>query len=217
MTRRPLVLLALLFLVSPTFAGAQGVKVSDSLGDLEMAAGVDPYDPAACYNLALGYWSEKRYDDAETELRQAVELDARFAPAYLAMAYLPLAQREELRREILDDEVPEEWEERVAEMDRLYRRAFLVDPLVDLRIMAAVRPKKSAIWNVGEYASFYEAYFGIFDDFEEGNYESAYMRFDRLIRDLKGLGDTPSYLLWYRGLSAAHVGKYKEACATSRS
>lgn len=109
MTRRLLVLLALQFILLPMFAEAQGVKVSGSIDELEMAAGVDPYDAAAHYNLAIGYWSEERYDEVESELR----------------------------REIIRGEVPEEWKERVAEMDRLYRRAFLVDPLVDLRIMAA--------------------------------------------------------------------------------
>ena len=154
MTRRPLLLFALFCLFLPSFAEAQGVKVSGSIEDLEMAAGVDPYDPTALYNLALGYWSEELYDETETQLRRVLELDARYAPAYLALAYLPLAQREELRREILAGEVPEEWEDRVAETGRQYRRAFLVDPLVDIRIMAAVQPKKSAIWSFGEYASF---------------------------------------------------------------
>ena len=45
-------------LLLPTFAEAQGVKVSSSIDEMEMAAGVDPYDAAAHHNLALGYWSE---------------------------------------------------------------------------------------------------------------------------------------------------------------
>lgn len=207
MVMRPLGLAALLCLALPSFAGAQALKVSQSLDELEMAVGVDPYDPIAHYNLSLGYWSKKKYEKAEAELRRAVELDPRLAPAWLALAMVPLAQRGDLREEIAENDVPEDWRARVDEMDGQYRRAFLLDPLVDVRIMGAVRPRKSRFWKAPANAAIYDAFFRAFEEFEQGDYEAAYKRFDSML----GGGDRPTFLLWYRGLSAAQIGRLDEA------
>lgn len=139
MARRFLLLFSLSsVLASP--AEAQRVRVDRPLGELETAVGIDPYDPTAHYNLALGYWSKNKYEAAEAELRRAVELDSRFSLAWLALAVLPFAQRAKLAEEILKNEVPEEWTERVTELISQYRRAFLIDPLTDPYILTAVKP-----------------------------------------------------------------------------
>src|SRR5213080_2454100 len=58
------VLLApLLVLAQPVSLCAQNIKLSSSLPDLEAAARKDSNDAQALYNVALGYWSKKRYDD----------------------------------------------------------------------------------------------------------------------------------------------------------
>jgi hypothetical protein len=38
---------------------------------------------AAHYNVALGYWNEKRLDDAERSPKTAIAIEPRFAPAHL--------------------------------------------------------------------------------------------------------------------------------------
>src|SRR5712692_6094859 len=62
---------------------AQRIKLPAKLEELEARARKDSNDAAAHYNIALAYWSVKRYDDAENALKRAVALDYRFAPAHL--------------------------------------------------------------------------------------------------------------------------------------
>jgi tetratricopeptide (TPR) repeat protein len=135
---------ALLILVTPL--QAQRIKLPVKLRELESQAQQDSLDAAAHYNVALGYWNEKRYDDAERELRLAAAIDAKFAEAYLALAYLSYARRPKLWAEEAQDKVPEEWKSRLEESDRMYRRAFLVNPMVDLRIAGAVTLPRNAVW-----------------------------------------------------------------------
>src|SRR5688572_3082304 len=73
------------------------------LAELELRAQKDSNDPAAHFNLALAYWNEKRWDAAERSLRTAVMLDARFAPAYVALNYLPLTRRSTLLDELQEN------------------------------------------------------------------------------------------------------------------
>ena len=72
-------------------ASAQKLKIDTPLGELEKRARTDSNDAVAHYNLALGYWSKKRWDEADASLKRAAALDSRFAPIDLAIAYLPLA------------------------------------------------------------------------------------------------------------------------------
>src|ERR1051326_5247823 len=55
------------------------------LDELERRAQADSNDPAAHFNVALGYWNAKRWQDADQSLRTAITLDPRFAPAYVAL------------------------------------------------------------------------------------------------------------------------------------
>ena len=97
-----------------------------------------------------------------------------------------------------------------------------MNPLLDLRILAAVTPKKSVLWEADPYFSaIYNQWMRPFDDFMTGDYASAYLRLQRLARDLTAAGRqdvsrVPAWLLWYRGLAAAHVFKHDEAIADMR-
>src|SRR3989442_810612 len=93
----PACLIVMLLLGSRGGLQSQGLKVSQRLKDLEAAAQRDSNDAFAQYNLALGYWSKKRYDDAERALRTCVQIDPRFAAAWLALGTLPYARRPRLR------------------------------------------------------------------------------------------------------------------------
>lgn len=201
---------------------AQRIKLPVPVQELEAASRKDPNDVIARYNLALGYWSQKKYDAAEIELRDALSIEPRFALAYLALSMLPFARREGLWNETLEERVPVEWRDRVIESDRNYRAAFMMNPLLDLRILAAVTPKKSVLWETDPYFSaIYNQWMRPFDDFMTGDYASAYLRLQRLARDLTAAGRqdvsrVPAWLLWYRGLAAAHVFKHDEAIADMR-
>jgi tetratricopeptide (TPR) repeat protein len=191
---------------------AQRLKLPLPLSELEAAARKDSTDPAAHYNVALGYWSQKRYDDAERELRQSLSMDPRLAPARLALAFLPYARRSKLWGEVVREEVPKDQLAVLEQSDREYRHAFLIDPLVDLRILGAVGPNSPDFLDMKDYfGEVWAHFFQGFADCEEGKYEDCHGRFVTLIREIDGdryPQRIPWSVLWYKGIAAAHIGKY---------
>src|ERR687893_78665 len=124
MIQRSMTVILVAFMGLAGSLDAQRIKLPVGRGELEARAKQDSLDAAAHYNVALAYWNEKRFDDAERELRLAATLDPKFAEAYLALAYLPYVRRPKLWAEEEKDRVPEEWKAAMAESDRMYRRAF---------------------------------------------------------------------------------------------
>ncbi len=206
------ILLVFLGLVGPL--EGQRIKLPVGLGELEKRAKQDSLDAAAHYNVALAYWNEKRYDEAENSLKLAASIDPKFAEAYLALAYLPYARRPKLWAEEARNRVPDEWKQRLEESDRLYRRAFLVNPMVDLRIAGAAALPRDPVWET-LYPGVYEFYYQAFDDMLQGNYEQAYGRFVKLHRERRiggpGQGKLPLSFHWFEGLAAAHTQRWREA------
>jgi tetratricopeptide (TPR) repeat protein len=210
MMRRPTLALVIgAFLAGLTCPlGAQNIKLKQSLHELEEAARRDSNDAQALYALALGYWSKKRYDDAERVLRQSVAIEPRFAPGHLALGVLPYARRPKLREEEAKGKVPEEWRHALVESRRLTRHAFLIDPFVDLRILGAVDPPQAVTMGVvkGRLVFFTNPFVA----FQQGRYDLAFAFFDRALgaaRDSLARDSVPSVLLWYHALCAAHLQK----------
>ena len=199
-------------------ASAAQFKLPMKLADLEQRARADSNDPAANFNVALGYWNAKRWQDADRALRTAVLLDARFAPAYVALNYLPYAQRASLWDEVRENRVPEEWKARMEESDRLFRHAYMIDPLVELRSGDVVTSRSTAYLEVLEqiYGEHIRDYFDGLDQYFMGEYQKAYDRFARVINALDGdrhPDRVPSTVFWWHALAAAHVEKWPDATA----
>lgn len=215
MPRRSLALWCTLALAAPP-AVAQ-FRLPVKLAELEQRALADSNDPAAHFNVALAYWNAKRWDDAEREFRLAVLIDPQFAEGWLALSRLPFAKRLKLWDDIAERRVSSEDLPRVEEAYRLYQRALLIDPLVDLRAEAAARPAKSAYWMASEWLTqIYEYLFGGFDDILSGKYEAAYGRFDRIVGDAPTRGERealPQFVYYFRGLAAGHIGRWNDAIA----
>jgi tetratricopeptide (TPR) repeat protein len=210
--------IAILVVLSGTMLAAaplsgQRIQLAYKLPELESRARTDSLDAAAHYNLALGYWNEKRLDDAEKSLRTAVGIEPRFAPAHLALAFLPFARRPKLWAEIVNDEVPQEDLAALEQSDKEYRHAFLIDPLVDIRIIGAVTPAKPDFLRVkDELGEEYALFFQGFTDCQQGKYEDCNGRFQALIDEIKGDNHPdriPNSVLWYKGMAAAHLGKFE--------
>lgn len=207
-------LIATAIICAPATPRAQ-FRLPAKLSDLENAARRDSNDAAAHYNLALGYWNAKRWEDVERELRLAVTIEPQFAEGWLALSRLPYGRRLKLWEDIAARRVQEQDRPQLEEAYRYYRRAFIINPLVDLRIEAAARPAKSIYWTASEQvADFYDYVFGGFDDIQSGKYESAYNRFNRLVEDRlipserEGL---PDFVYYFRGLAAAHIERWDDA------
>jgi tetratricopeptide (TPR) repeat protein len=214
MNQRLCAAVVLMLIAATVPLSAQRIKLPMGLKELEARAGQDSLDAAAHYNVALAYWNEKRYDDAERELKSATTMDPKFAEGYLALAYLPYARRPKLWAEESRDKVPSEWQQALEDSDRMYRRAFLLNPLVDLRIAGAITPPRDPLWET-LYPDVYEFYFQAFDDMLRGDYEQAYGRFVKLHRERRlagpGQGKLPMSVYWFEGLAAAHTGRWNEA------
>jgi len=198
---------AALALLAP-LAG-QSLAPRESLEELTTAARRDSNDAAAQYLLGLGFWNKQRYDDAERVFRLAVAIEPRFAPGWLALGVLPFARRPKLREEQMKGHVPEDWKETLAESERSIRRAFLVDPLVDLRILSSVdRARRWAVRVVNGRLYISQDPFAFL---EQGQYRLAFDLFDADMpsqRDSVTLSSVPSPLLWYHGICAAHLNLY---------
>ena len=186
------------------------------LEELERRAHADSNDPAAHFNVGLAYWNAKRWADVDSALRTAIRLDPRFAPAYVALAYLPYAQRGSLWDEIGEHRVPDEWQPRIEESDRFLRRAYMIDPLVELRSGDVVQPRASAY--LLELQQFFgehvRDYYDGLDQYFEGEYQKSYDRFTRVINELKGdrhPDRVPMTVFWWHGLASAHVEHWPEA------
>ena len=186
------------------------------LEELERRAKADSNDPAAHFNVALAYWNEKRWADAERSLRLAITIDTRFAPAYMALHYLPYAQRSRLWDEVGDRRVPEEWKTRMQESESFFRRAYVIDPLVELRSGDVVQPRSTAYLQELElvFGEHVRDYYDGLDQYFLGEYEKAYDRFARVINSIDGdrhPDRIPSNVLWWHGLASARVEKWPEA------
>lgn len=214
MLRRPVVVLALAVLC-PILAAGQSERPA-TLPELESAAQRDSLDAGTLYRLALGYDLAKRYDDAERVARVAVSVDPRYAPAWLLVAYLPYDRRPKLWDEVRKGKVPPAWQAAVSESDRLEHRAFLIDPLVDFRVLGAPPPKQDIV-EIPDYGDNTTVYLLLLGLSEFGwRYELSYNAFDlyaqRRYKD-RPVDSIPSGIFWLRGLSAAHLGSYPRAIA----
>ena len=184
-------------------AAAQKAIVTEPLPVLEARARSDSNDPAAHYNVAMGYLGARRFADAERELREAVAIDARFADAWLALSVvrdLDEPYWNGLRRAGGHSAV-----RRAVEAERRSAaRAFLIDPLVDIRILGGTMHSSGE----GPLSQAITA-------LVEGRYDEAALMFDREIasRGRGSLEKVPPGLLWLGCLASSRAGKFDDAIA----
>lgn len=215
----PLIALALFALPCAGLAAQDFPPSGKQLSQIEAMAHDDSNEASLHYYRGLGYWGKRKYDQADSALRLAVQLDPRYADAYLALAYLPYVRREELFEEEIKERVPDSWKPRLQESNRFYQRAFMIDPLVSLRIISLVWPVDERGFRdyTSQASQIYQLYFEGFVDLSKGRYGLAYERFGRLARTVydedKHPEKVPNFLLWHRGLAAAHTLKYDAAIA----
>lgn len=191
------------------------------LADLERLARVDSNDATVHYQLGMAYWGRKQWDRAESAFRTAILVAPSYADPHLALGVLPARRgdtywKERRRRE---------GEEKVAEVLREYaghfRRAFLLNPLVDLKVLARFEDEKSGflLAKDGRVVFLVEPWWSdeltrAANEFRETRYQAAYERLSRLTADERFSGqdiDLPGQLLWFQGLAAAHVGNFDHA------
>ena len=186
------------------------------LDELERRAHADSNDPAAHFNVALGYWNAKRWQDADRSLRTAITLDPRFAPAYVALHYLAYAERPSLWDEVQENRVPQDWQARLEESDRFFRRAYMIDPLVELRSGDVVQPRSTSYLDALEeyFGEHVRDYYDGLDHYFMGDYQKSYDLFQRVLNALdadRHPDRAPSSVYWWHGLAAARVEDWAAA------
>ena len=212
--------LALLLLCAPVTLAAQGsIKLPKSMAELEKTVKADSNDHFAHYNVALAYWQAKRWADVDRELRTALALEPRFAEAHLALAYLPLARNKDLA----DAEVSKgksqskELKEAIAQYNREYRHAFLINPLVDMRIMAVNDRTPDYFLMQQVFGEIFAEYISGLTDCEEGRYADCEARLTKVVvmipRQLPPHNKVPDTAHWFRGIAAAHQAHFDTASA----
>jgi tetratricopeptide (TPR) repeat protein len=195
---------------------AQRIDLPVSLGELEQRVKADSNDPVAHYNVALGYWNAKRWDDVEKSLQAALALDPRLAVARLALARLPYIKRPRLTEELFESTtIPRDLREMVEAADREWRHAFMIDPMVDLKIIGATYSSGIDQWLVQDaLGDVWGNYFQASIDCYEGRYQSCEQRFTRVIDDFQDAGPgitTPDGVYFLRGLAAARINNFDRA------
>ena len=168
-----------------------------ALDRLQATARTDSLDPQAHYQLGLGYLRDRQHDAADSAMRRAAQLDPRMAVARLGISVAQDRNRrywDGLRRAGGDSAVTREKRNRDAEL----RRGFMLDPLVDIRVLAFADRER----------------IDLPPDIASGNYAAAsfYLQMleGRLLADRRagGVRDSlPLWLLWSHGLAAAHAGQ----------
>jgi len=207
----------LAFGAAPTVAGQKPVRKPPPppIDTLEARARADSNDAITHYELAMGYWRAKRWDDADRALQQAVILAPEYAEAYLAMSALPFARGEKYWKQVEKDRGKEGVVAGLLQGERYYRRAFLLNPMVNLAILGHVEessyiqsgPLVMKIWWLGPLTK------GI-NQLTDGNYERAHDLLASLLADKRAgeqHANLPDRVLWYHGLAAAHLERYDEA------
>lgn len=191
------VAIVLLGLTSPL--AAQKLKIDTPLPDLEAAAQRDSTDPIALYNLGIGYMSKKQWSDADRALRSSLRIDPQFARAQLALAVVREVDEDRFKKIKGDSARRADLEE----TRRYYQRAFLLDPFVDLKVMAL-------LWRVTGNSMLADG----FKAFVEGRYDESYRLMGGVINDVTRKEPRDSAgeaLLWIHALSAVQVKQYLAA------
>lgn len=200
-------------------AGQGKIDLSVPLAELQKRVVADSNDAAAHYNVALGYWDAKQWDKANQELRAAVRLEPRFAVAHLALAYLPMVRNFSAFREVshIDKDSPKELRDALAQHNTEFQRAFMIDPMADMRIIAAGTQSLNLNNPAADIllGTFEKAYFQGFADCQEGRYGACEVNLGIVIREYGNSRNVqraiPTSVLWYHGLAAAHQKDYDQA------
>lgn len=176
-----------------------------SLAELQTRAHGDSNDPVASFDFAAALAKRGRYRDAEAPLRNAVRIDPQYAPALVL-----LAQVNEMNatgqlavfngRRILVFKMDPHADETAL----LRRRAFLIDPLVEVGT-----PRREALpttWRgtLGRALTAYDA----------GRWAEAAAGFQTVIDKTVRPSDStkvPPVALWFRARCAMRVGDYDSA------
>ncbi len=208
----------LVLLLATPLAAQESGSHAPSLAELQATATRDSNDAVALYRLAMGYWGREKWDDAERMLGQALKVAPNYADAHLALGVLPGRRGDGYWKDRIKREGIEKVREEIHQSFSHYRRAFLLNPLVDLGVLSKF--EESGEISYGGAFVFSFAPWWMHDltksanELREGQYDTTFERLQELAHDRRFGGediDVASDVLWLHGLAAAHVKNYDMA------
>jgi tetratricopeptide (TPR) repeat protein len=177
----------------------------------------DSNDPMAHYQLAMGYWEKKKWDEAERSLRVATTLSPSFAEGWLALSVLAVERGERYWKRFSEQHGEQATDSALTQARLYQQRGFLSNPLMDLAMLGRFRAQSRVRTPFG-----IELYFWWANDFEKGvnalrqsRNSEAYEYFEKILHDGRS-GDrstSPWFILWHHGQAAARLGNFPEAIA----
>jgi tetratricopeptide (TPR) repeat protein len=182
-----------------------GAAQGDGLTSLEARARADSNDPAVLFNLGSALFKARRYEDAEQSLRQAVRVDPQHAQALYLLAQVnerraaPLVVRVSGRRILFLRNDP-----RASETALLLRRAFLIDPL--LEVGSPNRDWLPTAWRGTLSLALHH--------YDRQRWNDAIAGFQSVIDRTTRPNDStrvPPVALWFRARGALHTGDFDGA------
>ena len=213
---RAAVCLAASLLICSAPAAAQHAAPKPGLDSLAARAIRDSLDPIAHYELGAAYVAAKRFDEGEREFLAAVALAPQYADPYLALARLPAARGEGYWKRRERDAGGDNVRAALAQAHRYYRRAFLINPLVDLRLMAEDYQMFRRPLGLPFYFWWEKGMDNAIVALHKQEDARAYEELTRLETDSRARPDRsglPTRVLWLRGLLGAKLGDYEAAVA----
>ncbi len=183
--------------------------------ELRRRAVADSNDPMAHYQLAMGYWEKKKWDEAEAALRESLALAPQFADGLLALAVLPEMRGERYWRRFAEQRGRAAADSVIQANTRLVQRAFLNNPLLDLRILGRFEAPTFAIAPglVLRFWWMHDFHRGV-NDLRESKNAEAYERFEKILADRRVSADrmdVPGFILWHHGQAAVRTGHLDQA------
>ena len=175
------------------------------LSELQSHVRADSNDPVAHFNLAARLAKDHHFREAEQSLRQALQIDPQYAPALLLLADVTQSQTPRpimlIRGQRLVFVRPNPY---ANEISLLRRRAFLIDPL--LEVESPSRDVLPVVWR-GTLSQALRAY-------DAKQWSDAIAGFQTVIDKTARPNDStrvPPVALWFRARCALHTGAYDDA------
>jgi tetratricopeptide (TPR) repeat protein len=207
-------------------AAAQRAHTEAPLDSLVRWARRDSLDARAQFDLGMGRWKDRQYLLADSAFRRALELKPHYAEPRLALAWLPLSRGERYFRELRVRQGFDTIIGVIRASSKLYREAYLLDPLVDPTILGSVdidvlvpRVNKVEVANGKVFSRGVPWWEGRtkrgVKALTEGRYDEAFASLDAVVesRQVQEGANLPDEVVWYYGLAAAHAGKHARAAA----
>ena len=200
-------------------AASQEPSAPVSLDSLLQRARRDSNDALAHYQLAMAYWDRKKWDEAERALREALLVAPSYADAHLALGLMAQRRGAGYWKDRAAQEGEEKVRTRLLEYEGHYRRAFLLNPMVDLRLLGKFEDQHAGIYLGGRLMLDMTPWWSheltkSANEFREARYQKAFDRLQELMQDKRFGGEdvnVASPVLWFHGLAAAHLDKFDVA------